>query len=264
MRPLSRDFVLSADGTRIAYEASGVGPALVFVNGALSDRSAIAPFRPHLDPRFTVIGYDRRGRGGSGDSPPYALAREIEDLAAVIQAVGAPALVYAHSSGAILALRAAMGGLPIHRLAVNEPPFILNGTRPLPPADLPKRIEALLDAGDRDAALRLFLVDHVGIPATAVAAMSARPAWSHMLSLAHTVLHDAAIAGTSAVDLTPFAALTTRTLVLTGTASFPWIAVTARALATILPDAELVELPGQPHSPAPEVVAPLLIRFFAA
>ena len=261
---MALQITLSADGTRIAYEASGVGPALVLVNGGLSDRSAIAPLRAYLDPHFTVIGYDRRGRGDSGDSPPYAPEREIEDLAAVLEAAGAPAFVCGHSSGAILALRAAMGGLPIRRLAVNEPPFILKGTRPLPPADGLRRLEALLAAGDRDGALRLFLVDHVGIPAAVVGAMSASPVWPRMLSLAPTVPYDATIAGTSAADLTPFAALPTRTLVLTGTASFPWISETARSLAATLPNAEIVELPGQPHSPAPDVLAPPLLRFFAA
>ena len=257
------EMALSADGTRIAYEASGVGPALVLVNGGLSDRSSSAPLRGHLEPQFTVVGYDRRGRGDSGDRPPYAPEREIEDLAAVIQAVGSPALVYGHSSGAILALRAAIGGVPIRRLAVNEPPFILNGTRPLPSADVLRRIEALLAAGDRDGALRVFFVDHVGMPEAAVGAMTATPVWPRMLALAHTVPYDAAIAGTSAADLAPFAALPTRTLVLTGTASAPWLGETARTLAATLPNAELLELSGQPHSPAPDVLAPPLIRFFA-
>jgi pimeloyl-ACP methyl ester carboxylesterase len=253
----------SADGTGIAHEASGAGPALVLVNGALSDRSSVKALRAHLDPHFTVIGYDRRGRGDSGDRPPYAAEREIEDLAAVIQAAGAPALVYGHSSGAILALRAAMAGLPIRRLALNEPPFILNGTRPLPPANVARRIDALLAHGNRDGAVGLFLVDHVGLPAAAVEAMSASAAWPHFLALAPTVAYDAAIAGTSAADLTPFARLQTRTLVLTGSASFPWITETARKLAATLPNAELVELPRQDHSPAPDVLAPPLIRFFS-
>src|SRR5262245_4188581 len=114
----------SRDGTRIAYETSGIGPALVLVNGALSERSAYAPLRPLFDAHFTLIAYDRRGRGDSTDTQPYAPEREIEDLAAVIEAAGAPAFVFAHSGGAILALRAAMSGVPMKRLAVNEPPYI--------------------------------------------------------------------------------------------------------------------------------------------
>jgi pimeloyl-ACP methyl ester carboxylesterase len=254
--------LLSRDGTRIAYEASGAGPALVVVSGALSDRSAAAPLRPLLDAHFTLFAYDRRGRGDSGDTPPYAPAREVADLAAVIEAAGAPAFVFGHSSGGILALRAALAGVPMRRLAVNEPPFILPGTRPVPPPELTARIAERLAAGEREEALRLFLLEQVALPLPAFEALKASPAWPRMLALAHTVRYDSELAGDSSLPVEALATLTVPTLVLNGTASFPWLAETTRALARALPQAQAVQLEGQPHSPAPNVLAPALYRFF--
>jgi pimeloyl-ACP methyl ester carboxylesterase len=252
----------SRDGTRIAYETSGTGPALVLVNGGLSDRSAVVPLRPLLDPHFTLFAYDRRGRGDSGDTPPYAPEREFEDLAAVIEAAGAPAFVFAHSSGAILALRAAMSGLPMRRLAVNEPPFIVPGTRPVPPRAIASRIAEHIAANDREEALRIFLVEQVGLPPPALDHLKASPAWPRMIALAHTAAYDSELAADSALPVASLAKLTFPTLVLNGTASFPWIAETARALLQALPNAQAAHLEGQPHSPAPEVLAPALLRFF--
>jgi pimeloyl-ACP methyl ester carboxylesterase len=219
----------SRDGTRIAYETSGTGPPLVVVNGALSDRSAFGLLRPHLAPRFTLFAYDRRGRGDSGDTAPYAPQREIEDLAKVIEAAGAPAFVFGHSSGGILALRAAMSGVPMQRLAVNEPPFIIEGTRPMPPRDIPARLNERIAANDREGALRIFLLEHVGLPLPVLEGMKASPLWPRMLGMAHTVRYDSEIAEDPAVPVASLAKLSLPTLVLNGTASFPWIAQTARA-----------------------------------
>jgi len=252
----------SRDGTRIVFETGGSGPALVVVNGALSDRSSVTPLRSYLEPHFTVVGYDRRGRCDSGDTAPYAPEREIEDLAAVIEAVAAPAFVYGHSSGGILALRSAASGVAMRRLAVNEPPFILPNTRPLPGSDVTARIEALLSSGDREGALQLFLLEQVGLPEAALARLSTSPAWPRMIVLAHTAAYDSMLAGTDEFAPSEFTSLSVRTLVLHGTTNFPWIIATARKLAEILPDAEIVQLDGQPHSPAPDVLAPHLIRFF--
>jgi pimeloyl-ACP methyl ester carboxylesterase len=252
----------SRDGTRIAYETTGTGPALVLVNGGLSDRSAVVALRPFLDSHFSLFAYDRRGRGESGDTPPYAAEREIEDLAAVIEVAGASALVFGHSSGAILALRAAMSGVPMRRLAVNEPPFIVPGTRPIPPASITSRIAERVAANDREGALRIFLGEQVGLPPPALDALKAGPAWPRMIALAHTTPYDSEIARDSALPVASLAKLTLPTLVLNGTASFPWIGETARALVQALPNAQAVHLEGQPHSPAPDVLAPVLVRFF--
>jgi pimeloyl-ACP methyl ester carboxylesterase len=253
----------SRDGTRIAYETNGTGPALVVVNGGLSDRSAVAPLRPLLDPHFTLIAYDRRGRGDSGDTAPYAPEREIEDLAAVVEAAGAPAFVFGHSSGGILALRAATSGVPMRRLAINEPPFIVPGTRPVPPPEITSRIAERIAANDREGALRMFLVEQVGLPPPALDALKASPMWPRMIALAHTATYDSALSVDSALPVASLAKLTLPALVLNGTASFPWIAETARALARALPNAQAVHLEGQPHSPAPDVLAPALVRFFS-
>jgi len=251
----------SRDGTRIAYEVSGTGPALVFVNGALTDRTSVAPLRPLLDPHFTVVAYDRRGRGDSADTAPYAAEREVGDLAAVLEAVGAP-FVFAHSSGAILALRAATSGVPMRRLAVNEPPFILPGTRPVPPPEITARIAERVAASDREGALRIFLVEQVSLPPAAFEHLKASPVWPRMLALAHTASYDSALSMPSELPVATLATLSLPTLVSNGTASSAWLAETAAALVRALPNARAVHLEGQPHSPAPEVLAPVLVDFF--
>jgi pimeloyl-ACP methyl ester carboxylesterase len=253
----------SRDGTRIACETSGTGPALIIVNGGLSDRSAAVPLRPFLDLHFTLFAYDRRGRGDSGDTIPYAPEREIEDLAAVVEAVGAPAFVFAHSSGAMLALRAAIRGVPMRRLAVNEPPFIMPGTRPIPPRAVTSRIADRIAANDREEALRIFFLEQIGLSPPALDHLKVSPMWPRMIALAHTAPYDSEIGIDSALPVALLAKLTFPTLVLNGTASFAWIIETARALFQALPNAQAVHLEGQQHSPAPEVLAPALVRFFS-
>jgi pimeloyl-ACP methyl ester carboxylesterase len=254
--------VASRDGTRIAYDTSGAGPPLVVVNGGLAERGAVAALRPLLEPHFTLIAYDRRGRGDSGDAAAYAPEREVEDLAAVIEAGGAPALVFGHSSGAILALRAATSGVPMRRLAVYEPPFMVPGTRPMPTRESTSRLAERLAANDREGALAIFFVEQVGLPQAAFDRLKASPAWPRMLAIAHTTAYDAKLTGDAGVPVAALAKLTLPTLVLSGTATWPWIAETARVVAEALPNAETVHLEGQAHSPAPDLLAPALVRFF--
>lgn len=253
----------SADGTSIGLERTGSGPPLVIVNGALSVGTTANALGPHLEPHVTLVRYDRRGRGASGDAAVYAPEREIEDLAAVLEHVSedGSANVFGHSSGAILALEAAMRGLPIRRLAVNEPPYIVEGTRPRPPLEIVGELRGRIAAGDRDGALLTFLVDQVGMPETAVGQLRGSPAWPLMLAIAHTTTYDSALTVNSAVPVDRLAGLRLPVLVLRGEASFPWIGVTAERVAEAVRGAELVTLPGQPHSPAPEVLAPYLVRF---
>jgi len=226
------------------------------------DRHAVDPLRPLLEPHFTVVAYDRRGRGDSGDTLPYAPERELEDLQAILEAVGPSPFVFAHSSGAILALRAAMRGTEMRRLAVNEPPFILPGTRPLPAADITSRIAERIAANDREGALRTFLLEQVGLPEPALEALKKSPTWARMLALAHTAAYDSAVSLDSTLPVASLAKVTCPTLVLNGTASFAWLAQTTRALVEALPNAQGEHLEGQPHSPAPGVLAPVLVRFF--
>jgi pimeloyl-ACP methyl ester carboxylesterase len=148
------------------------------------------------------------------------------------------------------------------RLAVNEPPFILAGTRTRPAPGVTDRIAASVAAGDPEAALRVFLLDQVGLPEAALERLTVSPLWPRMLFLAPTAVYDSALAGDAELPTGELAALSMRTLVLYGDASFPWIIETARAVARALPNAELARLEGQPHSPAPAVLAPALDRFF--
>jgi pimeloyl-ACP methyl ester carboxylesterase len=128
--------VCSADGTMIAFERAGQGPALILITGGLTDRTVTRSVAAELAPRFTVYAYDRRGRGSSGDTAPYSAEREVEDLAAVIGAAGGPALVFGHSSGAVLALEAAARGLAITKLAAYEPPYLTGASGRRPADDL--------------------------------------------------------------------------------------------------------------------------------
>jgi pimeloyl-ACP methyl ester carboxylesterase len=253
--------IRSKDGTELAVTSGGQGPSLVIVGGALNDQRTMGPFRAALEPHFTLVTYDRRGRGGSGDTQPYAPEREIEDLAAVIAHAG-DAFLFGHSSGAILSLRAVIAGVAVRKLVVNEPPLIIPGTRAIPDARaIAAKLRALIANGDRDGALAVFFTEDVGLPAAAVNAMKGSPPWQHMLELAHTTVYDTEVAGDSAIPDAALRALRVPTLVLHGTASFEWIGQTARRVAELIPDAAYQELDKQQHSIAPDVLAPVLTAF---
>lgn len=252
--------VRSADGTTIAFDRSGRGPALVLVPGALSDRSATAALAAALAPSFTVYGYDRRGRGASGDTAPYSLEREIEDLAAVLAEAGGSAMVFGHSSGAVLALEAASRGLPVSRLAVYEPPYIVEGTRARPAADLAGRVSALVSSGRRGDAVALFLVEAVQMPAQAVAAVRASPRWPGMEALAHTIAYDIAVVDDHGMAVDRMTSIQIPTLALDGGASPAWARAAVRALAAAIPGARRVTLAGQNHAADPEVLAAVLVE----
>ena len=192
-------FATSADGTRIAYEVTGSGPAVVLVDGALCRRE-MGPARPlaeQLSGSFTVHAYDRRGRGDSGaGETAYAVDREIEDLATVLEAAGGHAHVFGASSGAALALAAAQRGLPIDRLALYEAPFIVDDTHAANDPDLPDTFRRLVDDGRRGDAVALFLRT-VGAPRPVVAVMRLTPVWKKLTAVAHTLPHDLAIVMTT-------------------------------------------------------------------
>src|SRR5947209_11843741 len=167
----------SADGTTIAYEVDGSGPPLLIIGGALNDRNSAAPLVPLLNDAFTVVRYDRRGRGDSGDTQPYAPEREAEDLEAVVRAVGGPVLAYGHSSGAVLALELARRGAPVDKLVLYEPPFIVDDTRP---PLRPDHLEYMASLSPSDA-LEYFMGEIVGMPAGMIEGMKSAPAWQHLL-----------------------------------------------------------------------------------
>jgi pimeloyl-ACP methyl ester carboxylesterase len=260
--------VRSADGTPIAYERTGEGPPLILVGGALSDRSAGTKIAQELAAGSSVISYDRRGRGDSGDTPPYTVDREVEDLAALIREAGGSAHVFGHSSGAVLALEAArtLGSETVPMLAVYEPPFIVDDSRPPMPEDHVERLDELVAAGRRGDAVAYFLTTGPEMPPEVVAGMRAEPFWAAMEAVAHTLAYDGRVMGDTMsgtpATLTRWASVDVPTLVLDGGASSPWQRSATQALARILPRSVHRSLPGQTHQADPEILAPVLLAFF--
>jgi pimeloyl-ACP methyl ester carboxylesterase len=257
--------VTSADGTAIAYERTGSGPALVLVDGAMCYRGA-GPMRPLaalLRESFTVCTYDRRGRGESSDTPPYAVAREVEDLQALVAQAGGEAYVYAISSGAALALATAAAGPGITGLALYEPPFMAEVEDGARIKEYTKRLNELLDAGRRGDAVALFMTN-VGMPAEAVAGMRAQPGWAMLEAIAPTLAYDDEVLAGGKVPRDLASTIGVPTLVLAGSASPQSLQRAAKATAEALPAAEYRTLDGQTHDVAPDALAPVLVEFFSA
>lgn len=254
--------VQSKDGTTIAYDQSGQGPAVILVCGGSVDHTSNSPLAALLSAHFTVFNYHRRGRGNSGDTQPYAVEREVEDIEAVVGAAGGTAFLYGTSSGAALALAAA-AKLPakITKLALWEPPFIPEG-QPHPPADTAKIFADLVAAGRRGDAAEFFMAKVVGLPPEFVGFARSQPWWAAQEALAHTLTYDATIMGDYSLPAERAASLSTPTIVIAGGASFPFMRQTAQALAEVVTDAQLTILDGQEHNVAPEVLAPALVKFF--
>lgn len=253
--------VTSKDGTTIAFDQTGTGPALILVGG-FPDRSANTQLAGLLSSHFTVINYDRRGRGDSGDTMPYALERDFDDLQALIEAAGGSVLMYGTSGGAIMALEAASRGLAITKLALWEPPYILEGSRPPVPSDYLAQLEQLIAADRRGDALELFFVQAVGMPAQFVTPMRMSPFWGSMEKVAHTLVYDAILTGDFSLPAQRFATITVPTLVIDGGMS-PWLSQGAQAVADALPHAQRRTLTGQPHNVDSAVIAPALAEFLA-
>ena len=256
--------VTSKDSTTIAFDRLGEGPAVILVSGGSVDRSSLAALADLLAKRFTVFNYDRRGRGPSGDTPPYAVEREVEDIDAVVEAAGGSAYLFGSSSGAALALEAARQ-LPnrITKLALWEPPYIPEGF-PRPPADTAKTFSDLVAAGKRGDAAEYFMAKVVGMPPEFVAQARSSPWWPAQEALAHTLAYDATIMGDYSLPTERAAQVTIPTLVLDGGASFPFLHPTAQALAAALPNGRQRTLEGQSHDVAAEVLAPALEEFYTA
>jgi pimeloyl-ACP methyl ester carboxylesterase len=257
--------VTSADGTAIAYESTGSGPALVLVDGAMCYRAA-GPMRPLaalLRGDFTVYTYDRRGRGESSDTTPYAVAREVEDLQALIARAGGEAYLYALSSGAALALTAAAAGPQITRLALYEPPFMAEAEDGARIKEYTERLNGLLDAGRKGDAVALFMTN-VGIPAESVAGIRTQPGWAMLEAIAPTLAYDDEVLGDGRVPRDLARAIAVPALVLAGGASPQSLQQAAKATADALATAEHRTLDGQTHDVAPDVLAPVLVEFFGA
>jgi pimeloyl-ACP methyl ester carboxylesterase len=250
----------SADGTSIAFDRDGDGPPLIVVVGAFSDRSTSIGLAGLLAPHFTVFRYDRRGRGSSGDTEPYAVEREIEDLEAVMAAAGGSAFVFGHSSGAVLALEAVIGGLPATKLAVYEPPYIVEGTRARPDR-LAERVSQLLVADRPSEAAELFFLEGPATPPEVVTMMKGAPMWSRFEELAPTLPNELAVVGDQRVPADRLASLGMSTLVLSGADSPEWAREAVEAVAGSIPGSQHRVLEGQTHNASDDVLAPVLASF---
>jgi pimeloyl-ACP methyl ester carboxylesterase len=256
------DKVRSSDGTTIAFDRlGGVGTPVVLVSGASTTRAIHAQLAELLAGDFTVFNYDRRGRGDSGDTSPYTIQREVEDLNAVITEAGRAAALFGSSSGAVLALHAAAAGLPVTRLALWEPPFMVDADAPRRQQEYVAQLAALLDAGRRGDAMTLFMRT-VGLSEEMIAGMRHAPMWSGMEAIAHTLAYDASIMGDSVVPTDLVSSVNAPTLVLNGSETGAWAANSAQALTAALPNPRRHTLEGQTHNVAWEVLAPVLREFF--
>jgi pimeloyl-ACP methyl ester carboxylesterase len=254
---------ISRDGTPLAYQRTGQGPVVVLVSGAMSTGATAAPLANALSHRFSAVVYDRRGRGESGDTPPYAVEREVEDLAAVIDAVGGDAALYGMSSGGALALRAAAGGLPVRRVAVYEPPFDVREGRGQEHAEYTEQLTGALAEGRRGDAVALFL-RVTGLAERMIANARQSPMWQGLEAVAPTLAYDDAVMGDGMVPRDLLASLTIPVLAVAGGASPEPMREAARQVAQAAPRGTYQVLEGQTHAVEPEVLAPVLAHFLGA
>jgi pimeloyl-ACP methyl ester carboxylesterase len=258
--------VQSADGTTIAVDQTGSGPAVILIGGAFNDQSTTAGLAAALAPSFTVYNPDRRGRGGSGDTRPYAVAREVEDVAAIIEAAGGQAALFGHSSGAVLALEAVMAGLPVTRVAGYEPAYVAGTSRGHAGADLAGRVQALADAGQRDEATALFLTEGVGVAPEFVQQMQAAPMWAGLAALAHTLPYDIALTRPDqGVPAARLGQIRIPALVVGGSDTTPFLLDACHEVAAAIPHAEEQIIHGEDHAvlARPDVLVPVLTGFLA-
>jgi pimeloyl-ACP methyl ester carboxylesterase len=276
-RPARSGHVVSRDGTRIAYDRVGSGPPVIVIVGALCSRT-LGPgvkLAPMLAAGFTVFTYDRRGRGDSGNGPggsdgsdngQHAIAREIEDLEALIIEAGGWACVFGHSSGAVLALRAAEHGLPIKKLALYEAPFIVDKTRS-PLEQEWRQIDAFLKSGRPGDAVKVFMKS-VGVPAFAIAVMRWLPVWKTVTKVAHTLPYDGALVHEfqrgEPLPTGSWSRVTVPALAIDGGKSPRWMRNGTRALAKVLSNAQHRTLEGQTHDVSAKALAPVIVDFFAS
>ena len=259
--------VFSKDGTRIAYDLSGQGPTVILVDGALQYRAfdqGMAQLAELLSPHFTVIHYDRRGRGDSTDTQPYAVEREIEDIEALVDASGGTASLYGISSGAALAMEAAIAlDGKIRKLAMYEAPYNDDDVARRRWQEYIKKLGGLLAEGRKGDAVGLFMM-YVGMPEEQLEGMHHHPMWPLWEAVGQTLWYDhAALLGEEAsIPIERAARVKIPTLVMSGSESFPFMEETARVLIKAMPIAQHRILPGQTHEVLSDALAPVLIEFF--
>jgi pimeloyl-ACP methyl ester carboxylesterase len=257
----------SADGTTIAYDVWGDGPAVVIVGGAFNDRNTWAELAQALaEQGLRGVSYDRRGRGDSGDTRPYALEREFEDLRAVIDAVQPEAPVFAHgvSSGGGLLLRAVDAGVPVARASVLEPPYRIEGAPPAP-QDYLGTLQSYVDRDDRAGLVEYFQTQVIGLPAPMVASFKGTPMWAGLEAIAPTLVYDGHAMGgddqSLPADLLGRIGIPVFGVTSEGTA-VPWMSRTVEVVADAVPDGSWARLPGGFHQVEPAVLAPALAAFY--
>lgn len=255
------DKARSEDGTAIAFDRVGEGPPIILVVGAFNDRATGAPLAAALQDCFRVVTYDRRGN--SGDTPPYAVEREVEDLEAIIEEVGGSASVFGYSSGAVLSLIAAARGLAITRLAFYDLPLSAAGARIERPEDLAARLAGLVEADRRGDAVALFQAEGVGLPAEVVAQLRQAPFWPALEAMAHTLVYETEIVGDGSLPVELAASVAIPTLAIAGGERCPFMRETPLALAAVMPGARARILEGQSHDIVPHALAPVLEEFFS-
>lgn len=261
--------VVSSDGTSIAFSRAGDGPPLILVDGALCHRAfgPMAAMAEQFAPHYTVYTYDRRGRGESGDTQPYSVQREIEDIEALIKEAGGSAYLYGVSSGGALALEAANAGIGVQKLGVYEAPFVVDDTHEPRPDDYLDRMDALVAEDRRGAAVKLFMRT-VGVPAVFLALMQLMPVWRRLKGVAHTLPYEFRILGDTGkgkpLPANRWTAVTMPTLVMDGGKSQPYLRNAMRMLADVLPNAEYRTLPGQTHMVKAKAQLPALTAFFGS
>jgi pimeloyl-ACP methyl ester carboxylesterase len=265
---------VSADGTTIAYDRVGSGPALLLIDGAFCGRQfgPMPDLAPLLAPHFTVYHYDRRGRGDSGNVTPYAVDREVEDIEALVDAAGGSAYLYGISSGAVLAARAA-AALPgkVSKLALYEAPMLVDGSRRPPPADYRATIDTMVAQGRNGDTVTFFMTKMIGLPAFVPLMMRLMPAWKKLKAVAPTLRYDFAVLGDSQSGhglpdelAKALASIEAPTLVADGGKSPAWLHNAADMVAAAVPVSERATLPGQTHQVKAAAIAPVLIAHFTA
>lgn len=255
--------VTSKDGTKIAYDKVGNGPVVILVLGALNSRKSGAKLAKLLASHFTVISYDRRGRGDSADNAPYAPRCEVEDIVALIEEVGGPVYLYGHSSGGAVALEAAIKlGKQVKKLAIYEVPYALDVDARKAAKEYNKKLKKLISAGRKGDAVALFM-QFIGMSDKQIQAMKRLPMWRGLEAIAPTLAYDSDVLGEGhSLPTSRVAGISSPTLVMNGGAGTPPMGEAAQALSKAIPNAQLRTLEGQTHGVSPKVLTPVLVEFF--
>jgi pimeloyl-ACP methyl ester carboxylesterase len=257
-------YVTSNDGTTIAFAKYGSGPAVVLIDGALCSRvnGPLGSLAALLAPHFTVFLYDRRGRNESGDTKPYAVERELEDLNAVIKEAGGSVFLFGMSSGAILAIMAAGRGIGIKKLALYEPPVLAGSTNSRGLVDHRANLEEFIVAGNPGGAAKYFLTKMVGMPPILMAILRILPVWAKLKAVAHTLPYDAEITKSNSLPDQLLASVSTPTIAVFGEKSPDFLRQAASGIAKALPNAKEFALKGQTHNVSTKILAPVITDFF--